>query len=1459
MYNNDIKRKRIKLFGIPMLLIVFLIAIAIIIPLNFLINKTVVSLKEKVIDIIENKIERKITYSSISPSIFQYLEIRNLTIYDSSETEEKTLLKLSKVRITFNILTALFSEKTPFTHIYLENSSIDLDTVSDRNIIDIVTELSGINEKNTGKNSFLVNKLSISGKNISIRASSGNGNFTLKKLFVDLKINKDLIDFTVKSRLLGDNLPFKAVGKEFSCYLAANGSIDRIANRHNYILEIKEFKNSKIRILKQTVSVQYNDNIITFKKIRDREPIDLFATYNLDNGIFTAGASVENYIPSKTVKFLAKSRFYSFLDSPITGNLDIIYNRNLLGNKLSYTAHINTIFNRIFIPFRNKIEATITGTEHEISFSPISFKTAKGDISYTGEINLETFLPTGSLQFKNIVYKNKPPLSGDAFFQADSLSDRTNAGVNADINMSFENSENIPIAIKTRFVNETYYFDLSTKPQSGGIASIIGTYRSSKTNNQKRLEMKVETEKLPISYIFMFAPPLPYNPKNSFLKERIIDFSLNFSTNFKNFNAYTDNFTLSMKETGKSFFSASFEAKENNIVFPEIIISSKNINGSGEIAISRTEDLQYSGSANFIINNEFYDFNGKTFTSGLLITGNHNFHLGFFPDQEKERTVFSIFSKDMPLPLYNMLPKLSLRISGFYDKEGNTKVYMRDITLKNIGILSPNNAETSFLSFTSWFDGSNFRTSKLIYRDDYSYLSGKGDFFNNGIDELYGWVSMNSSTNYEKYLFHVAYNNNNLNIAADITNVPIDRFTGEGVTGKVTGTVNLFEYPKNPRIYANFALLNGILDGIPFSLDLSLNADSSGILLENFDLDYSLSSLKNGFGYIDRTLGVYNFSTNLSLQETFSTEAIESDFFLSGNLSESAKVETNILNYSAKDFISGKISIENMDNDIIGFNKWKFSYINNSEMFSLAGGPSDSISASIDKAGNFMAAISNPFPVTGFLKGTIIDGEIDALFEDFSLDFDVIKKLVGVHYFVPYIGTAKGTLHIIGKLNDPDIIGQLHADSVMAESVFAPDKIGPFSTVINFDGKGMHIPETRVPIQKAFALVELDIVLDHWLPRNILFKLRTEPGSTLRIKSVFSAVELDGYASGKIEISQDMHTTTILGSISANRCSITLSGKDIGEEEDKLKKDLLLNLDIISGSGVEFYWPSVTVPIVKTIAATGQKINVFYDRGSYLISGDIKIQGGEIYYFNQSFYLQEGNIVFNENENKFDPLITARAELRERTSDNQEVKISLILENSPLSKFSPRFTSQPLLSENDIYALLGQSIYNQLGGDELSFGTAVLATSSYYNFLGLLRPIENEIKKLLNLDLFTIRTQFLENVLLGEVLSFGNQLYPKDSGFATYLDNSSIFLGKYFGEYFFLKGLLKIDTMDFDTYQYSYYDDIQDYKGIYLQTEISLEVDTPLFLLGLSLYPRYNDFFRSLSDTTLQLSWRFNF
>ena len=186
-------------------------------------------------------------------------------------------------------------------------------------------------------------------------------------------------------------------------------------------------------------------------------------------------------------------------------------------------------------------------------------------------------------------------------------------------------------------------------------------------------------------------------------------------------------------------------------------------------------------------------------------------------------------------------------------------------------------------------------------------------------------------------------------------------------------------------------------------------------------------------------------------------------------------------------------------------------------------------------------------------------------------------------------------------------------------------------------------------------------------------------------------------------------------------------------------------------------------------------------------SGELGLRSGEIYYIQKNFYVTEGSLKFPPIGSTFIeggmPLLNLRARLREFDSEGNRVDIYLVLQDSAFDNLNPRFESIPMLSTNEILELLGQSIVASptVGESGLqSVVTIASAATDVFSRLGLLQGttislgFTKVIRESLGLDVFTIRTNLLQNILLEALpgLSADSFLSP----IARYLDNTTMYM-----------------------------------------------------------------------------------
>ena len=500
----------------------------------------------------------------------------------------------------------------------------------------------------------------------------------------------------------------------------------------------------------------------------------------------------------------------------------------------------------------------------------------------------------------------------------------------------------------------------------------------------------------------------------------------------------------------------------------------------------------------------------------------------------------------------------------------------------------------------------------------------------------------------------------------------------------------------DPTILLQVKLDQGLLRGDPFSISSSVSYTSEALELSDTNVVFRSSIFSNASGKISLDTGA--FSVVSSYRGILQSDVIRSSIESEGSFA----LENGLSDIASSDFsLSLRVSQLTLGDDDI--DPLFFSAERSAGVITFAGGPSQSINGRIEAEGMFTLNLSAPLPLMFTGTGRIKDSIIEATLTNVVADMSRIDRFLAIPYFKFERGLAEGNMKILGNVNDPDMFGQLRGEELFARTPVVPEIIGPVDASLAFNGKTLRMSNVVLPAGPGLILGNAEFTFDHWIPELYDIKLSTigKPGA--HVKYVFEGTEVDGYAQGEIAITGDSLGTDIKGSFLIERCSITIIEENEYEIPggDDLSNVTTIDISFTTGRQVEFLWPTRSLPILRGFADTGEHIRITSDSldGSFSIDGDIGFKGGEVFYFKRSFYIREGKIFFQENETKFDPVLSARAELREITDEGEDVTIYLVLEERPISQFSPRFESKPLLSNAEIFRMLGASIFT-VNGEE---------------------------------------------------------------------------------------------------------------------------------------------------------------
>jgi hypothetical protein len=191
------------------------------------------------------------------------------------------------------------------------------------------------------------------------------------------------------------------------------------------------------------------------------------------------------------------------------------------------------------------------------------------------------------------------------------------------------------------------------------------------------------------------------------------------------------------------------------------------------------------------------------------------------------------------------------------------------------------------------------------------------------------------------------------------------------------------------------------------------------------------------------------------------------------------------------------------------------------------------------------------------------------------------------------------------------------------------------------------------------------------------------------------------------------------------------------------------------------------------------------------------------------------------------------------------VTISLIVDNQPLESFTARFESSPALSQMEIFSLLGQNIIGTTGADGSQGNTLLVSGTDFLAQAYVVRRIERGIRNFLQLDMFSVRTQFLQNLVFS-----GIQAQPVDriGGVGNYFDNTSVFVGKYIGSDMFAQAMLSL----------RYDDRKRSFGGYTFEPDFGVELRSPLGNIRWNMVPLHPENWY-INDTSFTLSWDFTF
>ncbi len=1426
------------------------------------------AVKEQVFALIEEKAALRITYDTISPNLLGGLRLKGVSVSDSLTGD--TILSVHQLSVSWKLGRINFRDVNDILshirNVTVEGFTLDWDNEAQAAL---VQKLAGApKEKSPSGNSSFSLQLPFTVTLKSLIFRYRQPGFSAEVILPQLKLTpgrSGSTDVSVNGTatvLLDQKILDSA--DTFHVSFKARGTLAETLTGSLARLEITSDEGDWIRLGTTALSARLQDDCVEATLVSAKQPYSLTATYNLKGQTVSASLMADQFKPLHLVTIRSSNDLFRKLqDLAVSGSYTVAADLHDLKNSVRYQAQGNVQLPAALLKGGLTVSVDASGDGTRVAARQVSVRNPSMDISYTGSFTFASLTPEGELSINRFALPSGRDL--ETLFYIDRLpggfvmfAPQVYAGETALTAVQAEvllHDSSVDFTIEA---SDYSHYELETP----GVISLQGF---ASWENGVDVQAAVSLNNLfGDSIVELVNCALPEKAAlgegiRNGVAPFIVSLDVYATTDFKGIVYNVPVAVVANTSRADQMLLLSLGGNETTISVSQCNL----LYGGQEISatISADADADYNQvffGTSLTLNGMPYSLSG-VFMDRQVVSLQGDYGLDAEISFGKKGITGSLLFQNLPAVVGSYTFQASMDAGFEYRSLKDFSVSFTQLALSETsGAIRVQPAVALSGSLDQW----GMTVSQITFSDTVDVLLGNGYLSwtletdeDTGTTILSGGalaLSVANSHQSDRVALTATFSNplkNTFSSGALLRDsyieaqAELDHFAvahlldGQAPEDTVTAMVSLQGSLENPSIYATVPNAAAKFGGSQASASFEASLEDKLAAVMNGSFQFSAFTIDQTDAFFDLASGELQVSAEAGMDAFVRAST---PFTLNARLSDSDISAELLLQYLETNIAS---PVEN----------YPVILQRSSGVTALTAGQHEGVQAVLLESGDFYASATAEFPVLFTASGAVSDGNLNIGVDDISFDLSLLSNLINFRYFNLAQGMVTGHAGISGRTTDPHFDGELYVEDMsVGVRAFIDNPINSPVVRITAEENAIYLEGDNFLCDETPMTVEVGFFFDRWSFENLKVHLAMEEGYYTAGRFNQSFLDITGDLNGDLEIMYSTELITVDGTLSARNANAVINNNFLsdGAEDDgdgyKIQCNMVINVE----NKAQAYYPSRQNPLVRGLVTASTPLVFTYDTigGTYSISGDLILRGGEILYLNRNFYLREGSIRMNETESGFNPLVNLRAETRERTGKGDLVRIILSVPNQRLRQINPVLSSDSSLSELEIRTLLGEAILVESGTSTgAMLGQLAASGVDYLLQNSLIRGLENRLRDSLHFDIFSIRSPVFQQALIN---ALGENENVESVKIGNYFDNTTVYIGKYIGTSVYMDAMF--------SFRYDENNAGERNSNFVIQPEIGLEFPAPFANIRWSIAPDLTESVQNLwvPNTSLSLSWK---